>query len=291
MSANLDSNTPAVAVVFAVVFVFANVPPPQDPCASCALCRGPIYPHKKHRCPEVIFCFVSDQPDNDDAPGGVGILAFSANAPSNQLGVACVFEALGLAIGGAVGGTIAGTTAVAEGVGNPDPVLVFLLGRWRDRFTGPAVLCELLETPTMGLVPFEPVLNPREIQARAIAAGVLRVEETEDVGFIKPGHENCSTCGTGTYRQERLLGLARRQTSRLRPHLLVVPSAKGRKQGECAICRMDFEKNGEPISMVHENAHGHFFHTECINKWFDQCERNPGRLLRYTCPLCAQEVV
>jgi hypothetical protein len=84
---------------------------------------------------------------------------------------------------------------------------------------------------------------------------------------------------------------ARRQKSRLRPHLLVVPSAKGRHQGECPICRMDFERNGEPISMVHDHGHGHFFHTECISKWFDQCERNPGTLLRYTCPLCALEIV
>ena len=269
----------------AIVFVFAIVRKNDTACASCAFCRGPIFPGERHRCPEQIFCFVRDQPDDDDAPSGVGILVFLTDTPPNQSGETCVLLRA-LLIPEAAVGAATGETREAVGTTTAFSLLARLLRRSTEE---PAVLWELLETPMMSLVPFEPVLSSREIQARAIAAGVLRVEETEDVGFIKPGHENCFTCGTGSFRQERLLLVARNQRSRLRPHLLVVPSAKGRNQGRCGICFDDFERHGEPISMVHD--HGHFYHSACINMWFDQCERKPGTLLRYTCPLCALEIV
>lgn len=187
-----------------------------------------------------------------------------------------------------------GSCSVGEPVATTIDETVALLRRLLGGFPErPAVLCELLEVPRTALVSLASALTPRVMQARAIAAGVLRVDEatSEDEGPIKPGHENCSTCGTGIYRQQRLMWLARSQEARPRPHPLEVPPAKGRKQGKCGICFEDFEKEGDAISMIHESGHGHFFHTGCIQLWFNQCEKKPGTLLRYTCPLCSLEVI
>lgn len=276
----------ALAFVAVVLYVVQ-----QAPHASCVFCRGPIFPNREHRCPLCVLCFVAD-PRDDDFRGGVRIRVHVEPARNvlgaGGLGAACaLLEATPAAAAGVAAAAVA---LVGEPVAAATNDALALLRRLLMRSTeAVAALCEVVEIPRTALVSFQPLLTPLVLQARAIAAGVLRIEETEDEGPIKPGHENCPTCGTGTYRRQMVLNVASRQARRLRPNLLTVPSAKGRKQGRCGICFEDFERSGEPIAMIHDHGHGHFYHSACINMWFDQCERNPGRLLRYTCPLCGLE--
>jgi len=110
---------------------------------------------------------------------------------------------------------------------------------------------------------------------------VIIINEEYNNQVIK--HDNCLQCGSGIYC---FLKNIHQSKTTIRPVIPTVPQVEGIAREKCGICYEKFEKEGEDIYRV-SHGPGHFFHIECLDKWFNKCEYINNK---YKCPECGIDI-
>ena len=242
-------------------------------CANCQTEFPTIQEFNRHNCAIIVYN-PDKKDDDDDKNNGIRIKYSNVSNAKSPLMEACILN----------GDNVGTNTLPVAIAADPIPVAIAVdeINIVQQPINNKFVVCKILaDAINKGLINEDEAIELLIYLEIITENEVIIINEEYNNQVIK--HDNCLQCGSGIYR---FLKNVHQSKTTIRPVIPTVPQGEGIVREKCGICYEKFEKEGDDIYRV-SHGPGHFFHIECLDKWFNKCEFINNK---YSCPECGIDI-